>query len=204
MPLGEVLGEFGDLLKVPAVFAERAVEGRRVGVLPDVHLELELVEQGLVAEAADPGPLGLVRGPQVRLELLKLGKGVAAVGALEELVTLVEVLEGRFLVVEFLAADVAVDGESLGLSVPLAPRVGCETGLGEFAILLSLRVLLEAIWADERSAGTSLRLVELKLKKIEKLFYSRTQIKLLYIFENWFDVNLYLVRWRLLVVLNPA
>ena len=204
MPLGEVLGEFGDLLKVPAFFAERAVEGRRVGVLPDVHLELELVEQGLVAEAADPGPLGLVRGPQVRLELLKLGKGFAAVGALEELVILVEVLEGRFLVVEFLAADVAVDGESLGLSVPLAPRVGCETGLGEFAILLSLRVLLEAIWADERSAGTSLRLVELKLKKIEKLFYSRTQIKLLYIFENWFDVNLYLVRWRLLVVLNPA
>ena len=66
-------------------------------MLPDVHFELELVEQRLVAEAADPGPLGLVRGPKMRLELFKLGKGVAAIGALEKLVTVVKVLEGRFL-----------------------------------------------------------------------------------------------------------
>ena len=41
-----------------------------------------------------------MRRPQVRLEFLELGEGVAAVGALEELVAVVKVLERRLLRVE--------------------------------------------------------------------------------------------------------
>ena len=71
------------------------------------------------------------------------------------------------LIIEFLAADVAVDTEDLGLSVPLASRVGCKARLGKLSRLFFLRVLLEAIWTYERCAGTPLRLVELQMKTIK-------------------------------------
>ena len=61
----------------------------------DVNVKLQLVEEDEVAEPTDPGPLGVMRQPQVGLEPVELGEGVGAAGAGKDLVAVVQVVGDR-------------------------------------------------------------------------------------------------------------
>ena len=101
------------------LLAAGAPVGTLVGVLLHVDLELELVQEGQVAEPADPRPIRLVNGLQVRLESVELVKLVGTMKAVVDLVILAEVFQGLGVVVELFSANVTVDSDRGGLGLVL-------------------------------------------------------------------------------------